>query len=261
MKLLTFALLFSVSVFLNAQELVDIDGVIPNELDDEFMANVTKTSIKRGRIQYGLRAYEGQFPFTAWLNMLLGDGWMILCGGTLISPNFVVSAAHCIDNTLQGLNVHLGSVDNNNFPTRISANAYTKHPQYKAPGTRNLEHDISLIRLSSNAQYQPAYLPARWMTSTSFAGQSMTVAGWGRTELGTGSRYLLYTTENGVECEDCFICGKAYGGGTGSGDSGGPLVQGYTLIGVVSFSVGDRDGFVRVDRYLDWISSVTGIRT
>lgn len=163
-------------------------------MNDEFMANMTKNSI-RGRIKYGRRASEGQFPYAAWLNMLKGGGRMGLCGGTLISPNLVMSAAHCIDDTLQGLNVHLGSVDNTRFPTRISANAWTKHPQYKAPGTPRNQYDISLIRLSSGVRYPTVSLPARWMTSKSYVGKSMTVAGWGLTENGQISRCTLLKME------------------------------------------------------------------
>lgn len=38
------------------------------------------------------------------------------------------------------------------------------------------------------------------------------------------------------------------------------FMDGDTIIGVVSFSFNNFDCFIRVDRYLDWISSFTGVR-
>lgn len=50
-------------------------------------------------------------------------------------------------------------------------------------------------------------------------------------------------------------------GAVGGGDSGGPFfLDGDIVIGVVSFSFNDFDLFIRVDRYLDWISSFTGVQ-
>lgn len=226
-------------------------------------------SVIRGRIAYGYRAYPGQYPFAAWLNMLGDGGGMIVCGGTLVSSTFVVTAAHCINFSFRGLDVYLGSIDRNSFPTKRTANMWVKHPYYEAPASQNAEHDIAMVRMSASVTETPAFLPPRWSTAANYQGQTMITAGWGGTENGGLSQFLLFTQVVGTDISGCgsirsdkVICARGVfeKSENRGGDSGGPLLtDGKTLIGVVSFGWGGHNGYTRVDRYIDWIVGFTGV--
>lgn len=60
------------------------------------------------RIVQGSTAERGMFPFYVFLRILRRHEQNI-CGGGLISEQWVLTAAHCLENALS-LQVHLGSV-------------------------------------------------------------------------------------------------------------------------------------------------------
>lgn len=256
------------ATLIQARGLIPIKETIPDDIREEYKANITK-NIVRGRIHYGLRAQSGQFPYLAWLHILSVTSGYSMCGATLISPDFVITAAHCLNFEFRAIDFWIGSIDKNAFPTFRKGQDYAIYPLYGAPESINLEHDIALISLASSVvAYTPAKLPTRASTSISYEGTQLISAGWGQTELGEISQFLLWTTLIGRPISECgtkrigtnLICARGTGNSrSGPGDSGGPLLDGNTLIGVVSFIIGDHNGFTRVDKYLDWISILTGI--
>lgn len=140
---------------------------------------------------------------------------------------------------------------------------------------------MALLQLTDAVTFSNAVrtiqLPPRSYVGRSFSGQQLTAIGFGRNLEGS-QRFLQYIDMVGVSDAQCLashwvftnyiFCAIGSGGygGICSGDSGGPVtykINGVaTVIGAVSFYTTcdvDPQGFARVDKYLDWIGSKTGI--
>ncbi|XP_035793547.1 brachyurin-like [Anopheles albimanus] len=241
-----------------------------------------------GRITNGAEASAGQFPYQALLLVEFG-ALTTLCGGSVLTNHFILSAAHCVmldQTTVAGAGTAIMGALNRleQEPTqqrlRFGRTGIFVHPQYTAS---NLRFDVTVIRLGTamvfNPWVQPIALPSRNDLRT-FEGLIGTVSGFGRTSDATGgfSTTLRYThnpiLSNGA-CIDRWgsllvepqnICQSGDGGRSAcNGDSGGPLTVlngGRTLqVGVVSF--GPDNGctrgmpvvMARVSFFLDWIAA------
>ena len=93
----------------------------------------------------GLPAELGQFPWLAVVNIAQPDR-NSLCTGSLIRPDWVLTAAHCIHEGAT-YNITLGAIDRKNpGPTGISvvSSVAIPHPEYGPIVTTN---DLGLIQL------------------------------------------------------------------------------------------------------------------
>ena len=231
---------------------------------------------RNGRVVYGIAAKANQFPYIGY-SVLYRPTSTILCGCSLISSTFVLTAAHCLKN-VSGGQIFFGSIDSQAMPVSQSIRSYVMHPQFN-PAT--VANDIAVSRLYGAVKFslniQVIQLPTRAQAALSFTNVTLTTSGFGLTATGSLPRYLLYTNIKGMAFNDCksahwvytssMICGKSAfstGSSVCSGDSGGPLVDsssGVTrLVGVNSYvqtasCINDIQGFTRVGSYLDWISA------
>ena len=195
-----------------------------------------------------------ELPWQVYLEMNK-DGATFACGGTLITDTWIVTAAHCLNesdsklvfvpiNTSQ-VTVYSGAIDRTNSGNR-SENTVSDlivHPEY-AQG--NNTGDIALLKLSAPVAL-PA-LPIKLMNQVlqddadlefdNAVSDNLVVSGWGRTSTDAmqSTNILQKTVMNGVGDNSCalnwgfsglesnFICANAYDRGSCNGDSGGPLI-------------------------------------
>ncbi|XP_047120532.1 serine protease easter-like [Schistocerca piceifrons] len=211
------------------------------------------------RITRGNVTAVNQYPWMALLGYSNGGPVSFLCGGSLITSRYVLTASHCVNGRKLGsyrvVSVRLGEWDQRTDvdcdgeicappPEDYSIEDATPHPQYRPQASANVANDIALLRLDrdapDNSFIRPICLPVTpEMRQATFIGKNLVVAGWGTTEYGDSSPVKLYV---GVPVVDEQTCQQRYsrwnrrivpsqmcaGGREGkdscSGDSGGPLM-------------------------------------
>ncbi|XP_033153390.1 melanization protease 1-like [Drosophila mauritiana] len=191
-----------------------------------------------------------------WMALVYGNGTM--CGGSLITNRFVLSAAHCVSD--DPTDIYLGEFDRSTdtdcsttacMPKaiKIAVDAYIKHPLY----VQATQNDIALFRLATKVEFTDYVKPICLLTNYNLLNYvtTLTATGWGDTEQGVPSQVLKTTTLTQVHRSYCsrqfgtrvdwsHICAWDYTSSTCSGDSGGPISAKITIDGmarVVQFGI------------------------
>nr|XP_041632818.1 serine protease grass-like [Drosophila kikkawai] len=229
------------------------------------------------RVSRGHRAKLGDTPWMA----VVSNQNDFLCGGTLITEKFVLTAAHCIYYNQDQLSVKLGVYHSSCATRRCRGVKHynivraIKHIDYNPEDSTN---DIGLLELDSEVRYNNHIRPICIVTDDAINMNNInafTAFGWGKTETGQASEVLMAVRLFRRASEECHfelmhqvrehqICAGSATGDTCEGDSGGPLAfhdgERYIQVGIVSYGLKlcNASGiYTDVTRYKDWIVTNT----
>jgi len=202
------------------------------------------------------------------------------CGGSVVGPNHVVSAAHCtvIWNDPSEVVVVAGAhnkVNPDGLEQTVGVSKLTVHENYGDP--KQFSNDIAMWELSEplelDDRVQPVPLPSLEQQSEGHCN----VSGWGTLHSGGETPDVLMVVSVPVVTDtvckieypfsiaESMICAGEQGKDSCQGDSGGPMVcynpdgSGY-LGGIVSWGIGCGGLFhpgvyTEVSYFVDWIAA------
>lgn len=235
--------------------------------------------------QHEYRIFNGEtviandkFPYQVGLLMSSG----LWCGGSLISHNFVLTAAHCVIREVGTIRVYTGAV------VRRKSDIITVNTKYiyvhKYYNIFNGDNDIALIEIPylNYTRFTSAVrLPDRKLKIESMYGKDVYISGWGSPmndkSLANSLNYGIMTIMNNSECHKyhnsdimrstniCLM--PKYHQSDCNGDSGGAavLADESIQIGIISRG-GDKfcnstlpNLYTNVLLFMNWIGKITGI--
>jgi len=231
----------------------------------------------------GSEATPHSYPWMAAL--FVDDSWF--CGATLISDEWVLTAAHCAHDASE-MKVMLGAHNVREAAEEGRLELITRdfftHEKYSQI---TLHNDLALVHLPEPVNFtniiRPVCLPKHSESDEHWAHEDCQASGWGKptdsaTSISPELREVTVDTITNIACaleyptvvNKNIICISGKNGkSTCNGDSGGPLhlVQDgvFKQIGITSFGsslgceIGMHAGFTRPASFLEWIETNTGI--
>jgi len=211
----------------------------------------------------------------AWPDLVAVLAPTAACSGTLIAPDVVLTAGHCIG--IRPVEVVVGTIDfaaPGGGGQAIAVRSATAYPDWQHT------YDVGVLVLEHPAGAMPRTIASTCTAEADLvAGAKVEVVGFGlTTKSGTGDNSRLHQAKLVVTdptCTSAAGCapavapgGEFAAGGDGTdacfGDSGGPIYLDDALVGVVSRGLsepgnpcGNGGIYVRADAVASWIEKVT----
>lgn len=187
---------------------------------------------------------------TPWVVAITTTDGQLICGGALVAPDKVVTAAHCVmpkgvlgknQRPAEQLRVVAGRTDLRSKAEGVEAAVASvwRHPEYVEVTKGD---DVAVLTLAQALPYRTIALGE--------TGDEGVVLGWGRTAEDAppamSLRKVTVPVLSDSECllkepdyrQGAMLCAGRGGRDACTGDSGGPLVVRGKLAGVVSFGRG-----------------------
>ncbi|XP_032635361.1 mast cell protease 1A-like isoform X2 [Chelonoidis abingdonii] len=225
----------------------------------------THAGALRSQIVGGHEAKPHSRPYMAALKISNG----FLCGGFLVAPDWVMTAAHCMEDITVTLGAH-NINEPEEFQQVLGVETYYNHPEYNEVSMTN---DILLLKLTAKAQLNKyvQVIPLPKSSSDIPTDTKCSIAGWGLIDKNRLAAKLFETNitiysrrkclniypqlNDGMLCAGSFHQLKD----SSQGDSGGPMICNGVAQGIVSFGNSAPPGvYTRIANYLPWIKKIMG---
>ncbi|AMW12877.1 serine protease [Streptomyces qaidamensis] len=234
-------------------------GTVAGSIDPKVIGG-NETTISTAPWMTQLHYYDDRGTSTT------GDDIGFFCGGAVVAPTKILTAAHCVKGYNWNANgavvtgtAQLPSDDGTDLHGGTVTGVWRQwnHPSYNAT---TIDNDIAVLTLPVPVKAPPIRMTTSGDTTSYKAGTSAKVYGWGRTsstseDISETLKTATLPMQSDTTCSGAYgsdfvkghmVCaGKpATGSDTGTvsacnGDSGGPLVVNNRIVGVVSWGVTD----------------------
>lgn len=163
------------------------------------------------------------------------------CGGSLIAPDVVLSAAHCASSSAQYVQMGkyhiLASRNKKDTVQTMKIETRVLHPGWNR---KTFTHDLVLLKLDTKSERTDNLIKLQVNPDNMDDGESVHVMGWGKTRVGGRLSSLMkhvsvnYMTNNmcrsnrygyGSVIKDMMMCANNGSADACQGDSGGPMVR------------------------------------
>ncbi|XP_001600807.1 trypsin beta [Nasonia vitripennis] len=243
------------------------DGKNPEELAFDDNGQVSKDGISGGTFV--------TIRTVPYLAQLIEDGNQV-CGGSIISEKWILTAAHCLEDAGE-LEIRTGSSLRNKGGKLYPVAEYIVHENYTKV---TFDNDIALIKVNKSIEFNELQQVIRISYREPKTCDKLQLSGFGKegqdlpapnrlksaqvpvidhTECKEAYKQLFLFEDYIGKVTDNMFCAGTEGDDTCQGDSGGPAVVNDKLVGVVSWGIdcgesGTPGVYTKVRNYRKWIA-------